>query len=223
MNLDEARHNMVERQIRTWEVLDQRVLDLLETVPREDFVPARYRQQAFADLMIPLPHGEVMMRPNVEGRLLQAVQVQPDETVLEIGTGSGYLTACLATLAGRVETVDIHADLVERARDRLAGQSVDGAPLGNRVRADVGDVCTDWQPQSAHDVLVVTGAVPELPGRFLEWVNPGGRIFVISGPPPIREAQLVTRYDESEWRAESLFETELPLLVNSEKPRPFVF
>ena len=223
MNIDEARHNMVERQVRTWEVLDQRVLDLLETVPREDFAPARYRQLAFADLMIPLAHGEVMMRPNVEGRLLQAVQVQPGETVLEIGTGSGYLTACLATQGARVETVDIHADLVERARERLADHCANGAPLGDRVHTAVGDVYADWQPQNTHDVLVVTGAVPELPSRFLEWVRPGGRIFVISGSPPIREAQLVTRFDEHEWRAESLFDTELPLLVNSEKPQPFVF
>jgi protein-L-isoaspartate(D-aspartate) O-methyltransferase len=217
MNFDRARFNMVEQQIRPWEVLDGRVLALLETIHREDFVPIRYRKMAFSDMCIPLAHDQIMMRPKVEGRMLQALNLQEDETVLEIGTGSGFISACLARLAKRVVSVEIHDDLLEEAGERLADKRADNVELF------AGDVMKGWQPEQAHDVVVVTGSVPEVPEQFLGWVNPGGRMFVISGDSPAMEARLLTRMSVTEWREESLFETDLPRLVNAEQPPEFEF
>ena len=217
MNFEQARRNMVEQQVKPWEVFDARVLTLFGTVQREDFVPVRYRKVAFADMLIPLDHGEVMMKPVVEGRMLQAVDVRPEETVLEVGTGSGYITACLAQLAGEVVSVDIHASFTEGASRRLAEQGIDNVELST------GDVMRGWQPERAHDVVVITGSVPEIPDAFTGWVNPGGRLFCITGESPAMEAVLLTRLDATEWRRESLFETDLPLLVNSVKPPEFEF
>ena len=217
MNFEQARRNMVEQQVRPWEVLDARVLGLLETIQREDYVPVRYRKMAFADLHIPLEHGEVMMKPVVEGRMLQAVDLQPGETVLEIGTGSGFITACLAHLAAGVVSVDIHESFTDGARRRLEEHGI-----GN-VELFTGDVMRGWQPDHAQDVVVVTGSVPEIPEAFLGWVNPGGRLFCIEGRSPAMEAVLMTRLGATEWRRESLFETDLPPLVNSVKPPEFEF
>lgn len=217
MNFEQARRNMVEQQVRPWEVLDARVLNLFETIQREDFVPVRYRKMAFTDMNIPLDHGEVMMKPVVEGRMLQAVDLQPDETVLEIGTGSGFVTACLAHLASEVVSVDIHASFNEAAGRRLQEQGIDNVSLFT------GDVMQGWQPEQAQDVVVVTGSVPAIPEAFLGWVNPGGRLFCITGQSPAMEAMLLTRIDATEWRRESLFETDLPPLVNSVKPPEFEF
>lgn len=217
MNFEQARRNMVEQQVRPWEVLDHRVLALFETIQREDFVPVRYRKMAFADMHIPLDHGEVMMKPVVEGRMLQAVDVQQEETVLEIGTGSGFITACLAHLAKEVVSVDIHGEFTDNARRRLQEQQ-----LAN-VSLETGDAMRGWQPEHAHDVVVVTGSVPEIPEAFTGWVNPGGRLFCISGESPAMEAILLTRLDATEWRRESLFETDLPRLINAERPPEFEF
>jgi protein-L-isoaspartate(D-aspartate) O-methyltransferase len=217
MNFDHARFNMVEQQIRPWEMLDERVLRLLQNMLREDFVPVRHRKLAFADLNIPLDHGQVMMKPVVEGRMLQALDVQPDETVLEIGTGSGFITACLAQLARSVVSVEIFPDLSE-----AVGRALKEKELHNVVLF-VGDVLKGWQPEQAHDLLVVTGSVPAVPEHFRGWVNPGGRMFIITGESPAMEARLLTRLDVSEWREESLFETDLPRLVNAEQPPQFEF
>jgi len=217
MNFDRARFNMVEQQIRPWEVLDSRILSLLESIHREDFVPVRYRKLAFADLSIPLGFDQVMMKPTVEGRLLQALNLGEDDTVLEIGTGSGFVTACLAALAKRVVSVEIIEELHQNAKMRLGEKNITNAELF------VGDVMSGWQPEQAHDVVVVTGSVPAVPEQFLGWVNPGGRMFVISGDSPAMEARLLTRLDVSEWREESLFETDLPRLVNAEEPAQFIF
>ncbi len=217
MNFEQARFNMVEQQIRPWEVLDGRVLSLLETVQREDFVPVRYRKLAFADVAIPLEAGQVMMRPKIEARMLQALDLDEDETVLEIGTGSGFVTACLAGLAKRVVSVELFEDLHREAAARLADKNVNNAELF------VGDVMDGWQPEQAHDVVVVTGSVPEIPEQFLGWVNPGGRMFVIRGESPAMEAVLLTRQDVTEWAVESLFETDLPALVNASREPEFEF
>jgi len=217
MNFERARFNMVEQQIRPWEVLDSRVLSLLESIHREDFVPVKYRKLAFADMPIPLDDGQFMMRPNVEGRLLQALDLDDDDTVLEIGTGSGFMTACLASLAKRVVSVEVFEDLHKTAKARLREKNINNAELFT------GDVMQGWQPEQAHDVLVVTGSVPVVPEQFLGWVNPGGKMFVISGKSPAMEARLLTRLDVSQWREESLFETDLPRLVNAEEPEEFVF
>lgn len=217
MSFDRARTNMVGQQIRSWEVLDERILALFEQVHREDFIPARYRNLAFADFNIPLAHGQVMMKPAVEGRMLQALELQPDDTVLEIGTGSGYITACLAALAKRLCTVEIFADLLRDAEKQL-----ERAKIGN-VEFFNADVTGEWLPEQAHDVVVVGGSVPVVPDRFKEWVNPGGRLFAIVGESPVMEAICLTRVNVTEWTEESLFETVLPPLINSEKAAVFEF
>lgn len=217
MNFEQARFNMVEQQIRPWEVLDSRVLDLLENIQREDFVPVRYRKLAFADIAIPLEFDQVMMRPKIEARLLQALDLQADESVLEIGTGSGFMTACLAALAKNVVSVEIHQDLHDEAAEKLADKQVGNAEL------HVGDVMSGWQPEQAHDVVVVTGSVPVVPEQFLGWVNPGGRMIVIKGESPAMEALLMKRVDVTEWSVESLFETDLPPLLNAEQAPSFSF
>jgi len=217
MNFEHARFNMVEQQVRPWEVLDTRVLDLLEHVHREDFVPVRYRKMAFADMAIPLSRGQHMMCPKVEGRMLQSVAIKDDDTVLEIGTGSGFITACLSGLACRVVSVEIFEELHTEAELRLRDKHM------HNVELFVGDVMNGWQPEQAHDVVVVTGSVPEVPEQFRGWVNPGGRMFVVTGESPAMEAKLLTRVGFSDWREESLFETDLDRLVNAEPPPAFDF
>lgn len=217
MNFEQARANMVEQQVRPWEVLDDRVLSLFEDVPREDFVPVRYRKLAFSDLNIPLDHKEIMMRPIVEGRMLQAVTLAPDETVLEVGTGSGFVTACLAHLAKSVTSVDYYADFTKEAGEKLASKGIDNVEL------HTADVMTGWQPDQAHDVVVVTGSVPAVPEVISGWVHPGGRLFVVRGHAPAMEAVLMTRINATEWREESLFETDLPRLIGAEEPPKFEF
>lgn len=217
MNFEQARFNMVEQQIRPWEVLDSQVLSLLETIHREDFVPVQHRKLAFADIAIPLDFDQVMMRPKIEARMLQALDLDEDETVLEIGTGSGFVTACLAALAKRVVSVEIFQELHDEALIKLRDKNVANAELF------VGDVMNGWQPEQAHDVVVVTGSVPQVPEQFLGWVNPGGKLFVISGESPAMEARLLTRLDVTEWTVESLFETDLPRLVNAEQEPEFEF
>ena len=217
MNFERARYNMVEQQVRPWEVLDSKVLSLLEDIQREDFVPVRYRKLAFADLNIPLAHDQVMMKPVVEGRMLQAIDVKTDETVLEIGTGSGFITACLALLARHVVSVEIFEELSDAAQSTLKEKEV------HNIDLFVGDVMSGWQPEQAHDVVVVTGSVASVPEHFRGWVNPGGRLFVLTGDSPAMEASLFTRLNASDWREESLFETDLPRLVNSSHSPEFEF
>lgn len=217
MNFERARFNMVEQQVRPWEVIDERVLEQMETIQREDFVPVRFRKLAFADLSVPLPNGQVMMRPKIEGRMLQALSLQDDETALEIGTGSGYITACLAGLCKHVVSVEYFEDLCDDAEARLKEKGIRNAELFH------GDVMSGWQPEQAHDVVVVTGSLPEVPEAFQGWVNPGGRLFVITGDAPAMEARLLTRLGVSDWAEESLFETEIPRLINSEPPPEFEF
>jgi len=217
MNFDQARFNMVEQQVRPWEVLDPRVLELLETTHREDFVPVRYRKMAFADIAIPLDHDQNMMKPVVEGRLLQALGIKDDETVLEIGTGSGFITACLAKMAKQVVSVDIFEQFSRDAAAKLKEINLENVELAT------GDVMDGWQPEQAHDVVVVTGSVPEIPDHFRGWVNPGGRLFVVCGEAPAMEARLLTKLNATEWREESLFETDLARLVNADKAPEFEF
>ena len=217
MNFEQARFNMVEQQVRPWEVLDERVLELLETTQREDFVPVRYRKMAFTDMAIPLDHEQSMMKPVVEGRLLQALELKPDETVLEIGTGSGFVTACLAQMAKSVVSVDIHEQFSKEAAAKLKEKGI------QNVEIETGDAMTGWQPEQAHDVVVVTGSVEDIPDQFRGWVNPGGRMFIVCGESPAMEAKLLTKLNATEWREESLFETDLPRLVNAEKAAEFEF
>ncbi|MDX1252377.1 MAG: protein-L-isoaspartate O-methyltransferase [Gammaproteobacteria bacterium] len=217
MNVEQARFNMVEQQIRTWEVLDPRILDLIGSMPREEFVPAQYRDLAFADIMIPLGHGQVMMEPKVEARLLQALAIESSDTVLEVGTGSGYFTALLARLGKHVHSVDIFPDFTENARRALAQHGI------NNVTLETGDAAKGWNKHAPYDVIAITGSLPALPETFLHSLKPGGRLVAVVGEAPVMEAVLVTRAGEgAQWARESLFETNIPLLLNTARPQ-FVF
>lgn len=213
VDFEQARFAMVEQQVRPWEVLDFRVLDVIGSVKREDFAPPRHRKLAYADLALPLEHGEFMLKPVIEGRLLQALDLAPEHEVLEIGTGSGYLTACLARLARAVHSVDLHADFIDRARVRLQA-----AGLAN-VSLEAADAL-QFQPARQFDAVAVGGAVAEVPERFLSWVRPGGKLFVIRGRSPVQEAVLYTRAEHG-WAVESLFETDVPYLHGAEPVQRF--
>jgi protein-L-isoaspartate(D-aspartate) O-methyltransferase len=215
LDFERARFNMIEQQVRPWEVLDQRVLGVLRDVRREDFVPPRHRRLAFADVELPIGHGESMMKPIVEGRMLQALAVEPTDTVLEIGTGSGFVTACLARLGCEVWSVEQHADLAEAARQRLKA-----AGLTN-VSVEVAEAVRGFDPGRRFDVIAVTGAVHRIPPRFLDWLDVGGRLFVVRGASPVQEAVLVTRLGADRVIEDSLFETHLRYLAHAEPPRAF--
>ena len=216
MNLENARFNMIEQQIRPWEVLDQRVLDLLNKLPREDFVPQRYRKLAYTDTTIPLGNDQVMMPPRVEARILQALNIQTDDTVLEVGTGSGYVTALLASLSDHVYSVDINADMTRTAGDKLADHGI------TNVTLETGDAARGWDAHAPYDVIVITGSLPLLPVSFKQALNLGGRMVAIVGDSPVMEVVLITREGESEWAQETLFETDLPALINAPEPERFI-
>jgi protein-L-isoaspartate(D-aspartate) O-methyltransferase len=215
MNFEVARTQMLGQQIRAWEVLDDRVLAVLHETPRERFAPEAYRELAFADIEIPIGHGQTMLHPKIEGRLLQSLQVEPVDDVLEVGTGTGFFTACLAKLGRSVTSVDVFADFIAPARDRLEEEGVRNIDLA------AADAFT-LQYEGRFDAIAVTGSVPELDERFPRMLKPRGRLFVVVGRPPVMEARLVTRQPNGDWTAESLFETLLAPLVNAERPEPFV-
>lgn len=214
-NLELARDNMVENQIRTWEVLDARVLEVLGRVRREDFVPERFRSMAFVDVPLPLGHGEFMMKPVIEGRVLQALALESGQRVLEIGTGSGFLTACMANLASEVVSVEQHADLAASAREKLAAAGI------SNVRIETAEAFKEFQTKERFDAVVLTGAVFALPDRVRQWVKPGGRLFVVTGESPAMQALLHTRIDETHWDTASLFETDIPYLNHASPPQRF--
>lgn len=216
LNFERARFNMVEQQVRPWEVLDTRVLDVLGEIKREDFVPPRHRKLAFADLSIPLEHGEFMMKPVVEGRVLQALELSGDEDVLEIGSGSGFLTACLSRLARQVVSIEIHVDLADRARARVGASGI------RNCQIEAADAF-DFHPAQAFDAIAVTGAVANIPDSFQRWLKPGGRLFVVHGLSPAMNAALLTRQGPDYIEAKSLFETDLPYLRGAEPATRFEF
>jgi protein-L-isoaspartate(D-aspartate) O-methyltransferase len=201
-----ARETMVEQQVRPWEVFQPRILETLARLPRERFVVEAHRALAYSDLALPIGHGESMMKPVLEGRVLQSLSITAGEDVLEIGTGSGYLAACLGNLARDVVSLECHADLAQNARDRLQAQAI-----GN-VRIDIADAM-HWDSERRFDAICVGGAVAAIPGRFMKWLRPGGRMFVVHGLAPAMEAALVRHADNATgFATESLFETELPYL-----------
>jgi protein-L-isoaspartate(D-aspartate) O-methyltransferase len=215
LNIELARHNMVEQQVRPWDVLDSRVLEALTAIRREDFVPPSYRNLAFADLCLPLGHDEVMMKPVVEGRVLQAVSPTREESVLEIGTGSGFVTACLARLAGDVVSIEQRADFAETARTRLHAANV------RNVKVETAEAVRGFVPGRLFDVMVVTGAVHGLPQHWRGWLNPGGRLFAIVGTSPVQRATLYSRHGEN-WEEQAMFETDMPYLSHAAPPKLFV-
>jgi len=217
MNIEQARENMIKQQLRTWEVLDDRLLELLQQVPREDFVPPVWRNLAFADMNIPMDEGQVMMTPKVEARMLQALAIRPDENVLEVGTGSGYITALLAKQAKQVYSVEISPRLLAQAGEKMRAHNVKNAEL------EEGDAAQGWSARPMYEVIAITGSLPILPRAFLESMAIGGRLFAIIGDAPVMEATLVTRIDKHDWSRELLFETDLPPLKNVQQPERFVF
>ncbi|MBI3529568.1 MAG: protein-L-isoaspartate O-methyltransferase [Betaproteobacteria bacterium] len=217
MNPEQARFNMVESQIRTWEVLDQTVLDLLLTVRREEFVPERYRSLAFADMEIPLGHGEVMLAPKMEARMVQELGVRKTDKILEVGTGSGYVTALLAKLGGQVVTLERIREFSQAATRKLAGHGL------QNVQFHVGDGSEGWLAQRPYDVILLTGSVPVLSESFQQQLAVGGRLLAVIGDPPVMTANLVTRVSERAFNSVGLFETAIPPLQNVKQPERFVF
>lgn len=216
MNVEDARTQMVNQQVRAWDVLDPAVLSVLTQVPREQFVPPRYRNLAFADTEIPLEAGQVMLTPQVEGRLLQALAILGTDRVLEVGTGSGFLTACLARLGSRVTSLEIVPELAAGARVNLRGVATWNA----EVRSE--DIF-EYRPGELYDVIAVTGSVPQPDDRFRHWLAEGGRLFIVVGQDPLMQARLVTRQGPEQWTTTILFETSVPALINAMPPSKFRF
>lgn len=216
-SFEQARFNMIEQQIRPWDVLDQRVLDVMYETPREKFVPQDYRKLAFADTLIPLGQGQVMMSPNLEGRLLQALTLNPNDSVLEIGTGSGYLTALLARCAKCVDSVDIIEEFTGQAKTKLEALGISNVTLAT------GDALSGWNSQNYYDVIVITGSVPAIPETYLKQLEIGGCLFAIVGNSPVMQAQRVNCVKENEWYTEVLFETCFPPLIGASRLTQFVF
>jgi len=217
MNIEQARFNMVEQQIRTWEVLDQQVLDLLYVVRREEFVPQAYQALAFSDLEIPIGEGETMMQPKVEARILQEAAPGGTDKVLEVGTGSGYMAALLAHRARHVHSVEISPAL-----KRFGEANLRRAEIVN-VTVEPGDAARGWSKHAPYDVIVLTGSTPVLPDAFLAQLAPGGRLFAVVGEPPVMSARLVTAVAGGSFNAVDLFETQLAPLKNALEREKFVF
>lgn len=216
-NTEKTRFNMVEQQIRPCEVTDQNVLDIIQVVPRENFVPEEFSGLAFADLEIPIGHGQNMMFPRIEARMLQALDIKNTDHVLEIGTGSGFITACLAKLAASVISFDIHTDFIEAACERLYALDINNAEL------QTANIFTDDLPLTNFDVIAVTGSVPSDDGKLRELLADGGRMFMITGLAPAMEATLVTRVGDDFYRTEGMFETVLKALEGAPEAPEFQF
>lgn len=205
---------MIEQQLRAWEVFDPRVLCAFDELRREDFVPARFRNLAFADMAIPLGHGETMMAPKVEGRLLQALGIKPTDRVLEIGTGSGWVTALLASLSSEVLSLDMVPEFTAAARQKVEASGFQNVTLETRDAAA-------FQCDASFDCIAVTGSMPLYDDRFERMLRPGGRLFVITGQSPVMEATLVTRGTDAGYLLERLFETDIPALHHFPRPSRF--
>lgn len=216
MDTDFARQQMVDQQVRAWDVLHPDVLRVLRNIPREQFVPTGYEALAFADTEIPIGHSQFMMTPTLEGRVLQALKPTSTDNVLEIGTGSGFLAACLARLSDSVTSVDIHDDFLESAKVNLEDSGISNVKL---LSMDA----MQKLPDEKFDVVAITGSIEDFDPRFVEALKPSGRLFVVVGTGPAMDARLVTRTGDNDWQSESLFETVLAPLVNGSKPPQFLF
>lgn len=214
--MHEAREQMIGQQVRAWSVLDERVLNVMREVPRELFVPPDQRFLAFADAEVPLPHGQSMLRPSVAGRLLQSLELKSTDRVLEVGTGSGFLTACLAASSEYVRSVELFPELAEMARGNLRSLGVRNTEV---TTADVSEVDT----AERYDVIAITASLPLYDPRFQLQLELGGRLFVVVGEAPVMEARLVRRVAADRWELESLFETVIDPLIHARHPDEFVF
>lgn len=215
-SMEQARFNMIEQQIRPWDVPDTRVLNLLASVKREQFVPAGRQALAFMDLEIPLGHGTFMWQPKVEARALSELHIQSKERVLEVGTGSGYLTALLSRLAAQVTSVEIVPELSAQAAHNLAAHDF------SNIQLEVGDASASWGA-GQYDVIVLTGSLPVQPRAFMQQLTVGGRLFAIVGDAPAMEAQIITRLADEVFESVGLFETNVLPLQNAPQPQRFVF
>lgn len=214
----DAREQMIEQQVRAWDVLDERVLGIFRKVPRDHFAPAEQRYMAYMDLEIPLPKGQHMLRPSVAGRLLQALELTGTERVLEIGAGSGFLTACLAAVSAHVESIEIFPELAELAKSNLATLSIGNTQI---VTADA--LPTTPGTAKRYGAIAVTGSMPLADERFQRQLEIGGRLFIIVGEAPVMTARLIRRTAEDAWTSESLFETVVDPLINARRPQEFTF
>lgn len=217
MDLEKARFNMIEQQIRPWDVLDQEILDLLAVVKREQFVPPAYAALAFVDMEIPLPAGQNMLAPRVEARILQDLAVRKHENVLEIGAGSGYMAALLANRARHVLTIDIERELVDMARKNIAAAGIANVDVAE------GNGAEGWAAAAPYDVICISASVPELPQSILSQVKVGGRIAAIVGTMPVMEARIITRVSETEYQTVNLFETVIKPLHGAARTSRFQF
>ena len=221
MDYNQARFNMVEQQVRPWDVLDPRVLNVIGNIPRELFVPENCKQLAYADMRVPLGtyegHTSHMLNPVIEGRLLQSLAITEDDTVLQIGTGTGYITACLATLARHVDSVDINPEMTALAEKNLAMFEI------TNVTLSTGDGSEKWEQKQFYDCIAIMGSLPAVPEFYKNTLKEGGRMFVVTGDAPVMKALLITRIGKNEWTIDELFETCIDPLINAEKPAEFVF
>jgi protein-L-isoaspartate(D-aspartate) O-methyltransferase len=220
MDFEKARFNMVEQQVRPWDVLDPRVLAVLSEVPREQFVPDEYKNMAYVDTRIPLGSYEgqpcTMAKPTIDGRILQELDIQDEDLVLEIGTGSGYLTACLAKLGRHVDSVDINEDLTAMAEKSLHALNI------TNVNLSTGDASKTWEQKQYYDVIVISAAMESIPESYKKMLAPGGRMFVITGEAPAMTAHRVTRTSKNKWTTEDLFETSIEPMIQPVKQK-FIF
>ena len=218
MNLEQSRYNMIEQQIRPWNVLNQTILDLLARIPRDAFVPEAYRKLAYVDTEIPLGHGEFMMPPRVEARMLQDLAINHDDSCLEIGTGSAYVTACLASLSQHVDSVDLYSDFTKSAEQKLQQHK------RNNVELMTKDVSQGWKlAKPQYDVIAITASMPTYHPSFENLLKPKGRLFVIIGKAPAMAATLITRSQKGDITRTTLFETVINPLVGKKEQQPFVF
>ncbi len=217
MNFEQARSNMIEQQIKPWDVPNQSVLDLISEIHREDFIPDEYKRLALADTRIPLAHGQITMTPKVEARLLQALEIKSEDEILEIGTGCAYLTALLAKSCHHVLSIDIHPEFIEQAKLKLQQHNIDNVTL------ESGDAIHGQQQSAPYDIIVFTGSIPFLEDCIQQQLKVGGRLFVITGQSPVMQARLIKRISENDWQNEILFETDLPELEGAAQVKPFKF
>ena len=225
MQTANAREQMIEQQVRAWDVLDGRVLGIFRKIPRDHFVPAQQRYMAYADLEVPLPKGQHMLRPSVAGRLLQALELTGTERVLEIGAGSGFLTACLAAVSAHVESIEVFPELAELAKSNLATLSIGNTRIvtADATCASLAPLATATDARKRYGAIAVTGSVPTEDERFQRQLEIGGRLFIIVGEAPVMTARLVRRTAEDAWTSESLFETVVDPLINARRPPEFTF
>ena len=217
MDFEKARFNMVEQQVRPWDVLDARVLAVISEMPREHFAPDKYKNLAYVDTRVPLGSYEdkpcTMANPIIDGRILQELDIQDEDLVLEIGTGSGYLTACMAKLGRHVDTVDINEDLTAMAEKNLQALDI------TNVNFSTGDASETWEQKRNYDVIAITAAMKSIPTSYKKLLKPGGRLFIVTGEAPAMTAYRVTRTGDNEWTTEELFETSIEPMIQTVKQK----